>query len=160
MAQTKERIIGETLWKHSCPQCFPIWGRTKHLLRENVFVSDTQKMFRIVFTNILFTQMQQMFPRLCAEETMLSRFQDRTGWIFLIEHAQTSGFDPERICLHWDVFLVCKARKHCLPLACVPKKKLLERMCSQHCYYFVVILRHSSKVLGLSLLVSGLRSDH
>ena len=47
--------------------------------KETFFVSEKQKMFLTFFRNILF--LQQMFPRLRAEETMLTRFYGRVGCI-------------------------------------------------------------------------------
>ena len=57
----------------------PFAPGTQHLLR-------TQKMFLILFRNILW--LQQMFPGLHNMETMLPRFQCFRGFTCYLKHAQ------------------------------------------------------------------------
>ena len=56
---------------HCCRhKCFPVCSRAQHLLRTHTFVSGTQKMFLILFRNILCPQ--RMFPSLRSMETQYS----------------------------------------------------------------------------------------
>ena len=54
---------------------FPRLRGQETFVAETFFASEKQKMFLTFFRNILF--LQQIFPRLRAEETMLPRFQGR-----------------------------------------------------------------------------------
>ena len=58
---------------------FPCLRTNKTFVAETFFVSEKQIVFLIFFRNILFPQ--QMFPHLCAEETMLTGFCGRLGCI-------------------------------------------------------------------------------
>ena len=104
------------------------------------FASETQKMFLNSFRNIL--RPQQMFPRLLAEETMLTRFQ---GLFCIGAHniACSQHLFPVKY------FFVCAARKQnnvLLPTRANGETFVSATMIPQQC--FLVCVRNKCCVRG------------